>query len=188
MCARMSKAVVGLGNPGPEFQHTRHNIGFLAVDRYLERAKRPPHELNAERAWLYGLGEVLIAKPTTYMNLSGWAVREILRRFELDPQQCLIVYDDVALPFGTLRARARGGAGGHHGMESVIEALGSQEIPRLRLGIRTDPLPDDLTSYVLGEFSHEESEMLDGFLDRAAEAIDCFSHRTIGAVMDEFNG
>jgi PTH1 family peptidyl-tRNA hydrolase len=187
MAASFRKAVVGLGNPGPQYERTRHNLGFLAIDHYLERVRRAPEPLPDEHALLYRVGRDLLAKPQTYMNLSGLAVREISKRFRLAPQQFFIVYDDVALPFGTLRARARGGAGGHRGMASVIEALGTEEVPRLRLGIGRDPVPEDLTSYVLEEFTPEEEERLDAFLDRAAEAIGCFLYRDILAVMNEFN-
>jgi len=188
MAVRVDKAAVGLGNPDPQYERTRHNLGFLAVDYYLERYGQDPKRLEWDTAILYYLRGTLIAKPLTYMNRSGLAVWEISRRFGLSPEEILIVYDDVMLPFGTLRARARGGAGGHHGMESIIEALGTEEIPRLRLGIGTEPLPEDLTNYVLSEFSSAEHEKLDGFLIRAADAIECFFKRGIEAMMNEFNG
>lgn len=187
--AQIRKAAVGLGNPGTQYQNTRHNLGFLAVDRYLELSSRKPEPLECTRALCYRLGNILIAKPLTYMNLSGLAVLEIRERFHLAPEQFLIVYDDYALPFGVLRVRARGGSGGHHGMESIIEVLGTEEIPRLRLGIgigTNQPL-DDLTAYVLSRFTPEEQKELDGFLTRAAEAIDCFFQKDINAVMNEFN-
>jgi len=187
MPSQARKAVVGLGNPGPQYERTRHNLGFLAVDRYLQLYGEAFRPLEAEQAALFGSEGVLIAKPLTYMNRSGLAVLEICERFGLSPKQLLIVYDDVALPFGVMRARAKGGSGGHHGMESIIEALGTEEIPRLRLGIGTDPLPEDLTEYVLSEFSPDEREALDGFLTRAAQAIDRFLWRDIEAVMNEFN-
>jgi len=190
MSSDIRKAVVGLGNPGPRYRRTRHNLGFLAVERFLERVQArglQPEPLPAERALVYRVGGHLAAKPLTYMNLSGLAVRELKERYNLVPQDFLIVYDDVMLPFGKLRARARGGAGGHHGMESIIAALGTEEIPRLRLGIGREPLPDDLTEYVLGEFTPEEERELEGFLERAAQAIECFLERDIAAVMNEFN-
>ena len=184
---RVRRAAVGLGNPGPQYERTRHNLGFLAVERYLSRSRRSPEPLPSRTAEVYRLGEFLVAKPQTYMNRSGLAVLEISRTFRLAPEAILIVYDDVTLPFGKLRARAQGGDGGHHGMASVIEALGTRNIPRLRLGIGREGLPKDLTDYVLGEFTPEEERGLDSFLDRAAEAIDCFLHRDIDAVMNEFN-
>ena len=188
------KAVVGLGNPGPQYARTRHNLGFLAVERFLQRARRrgwTPREEPAERAlvWRLRVGEHdgLAAKPLTFMNRSGLAVRELRQRYGLAPQDFLIVYDDVMLPFGKLRARAQGGDGGHHGMASVIEALGTRHVPRLRLGIGRPDLPKDLTDYVLGAFTPEEERELDAFLDRAAQAIEVFFERGIEAVMNEFN-
>jgi len=188
MPARIRKAAVGLGNPGSSYQHTRHNLGFLAVDRYLRRLRRKPKRTASETAVLYRQGDILLAKPSTYMNRSGWAVREILDSFRLTPGQCLIVYDDYALPFGVLRARARGGGGGHHGMESIIAELSTEEIPRLRLGIGAGLPLEDLTDHVLGNFTPEEEAKLEEFLTRAADAIDCFFHRDIEAVMNQFNG
>ncbi len=187
MAAWARKAAAGLGNPGSQYERTRHNLGFLAIDRLLEKSRRRPQRLPAQTAELYRLGEFLLVKPQMYMNRSGLAAREISKRFRLAPQQFLLVYDDVMLPFGKLRARVRGGAGGHHGMASILEALGTEEVPRLRLGIGRDPLPDDLTSYVLEEFTPEEEEQLEAFLDRVADAIDCFLHRDIETVMNQFN-
>jgi len=186
MSIHVEKAAFGLGNPGAKYRNTRHNLGRLAVECYLKR-QRGLKRLTCDTAEAYRLGDHLVVKPLTYMNLSGLAAREILERFGLLPQQMLIVYDDVALPFGVMRARAKGGAGGHHGMESIIEALGTEEIPRLRLGIGSDPLPKDLTGYVLGEFEAEERSKLDEFLKRAADAIDCFFRCGIEAVMNRFN-
>ena len=186
---RVRKAVVGLGNPGPRYERTRHNLGFLAVDRYLARSRRRgrPEALPSRTAQIYRVGDFLVAKPQTYMNRSGLAVLEIARTHRLSPEEILIVYDDVMLPFGKLRARAQGGDGGHHGMASVIEALGTRHVPRLRLGIGRPDLPKDLTDYVLGAFTQEEERELDAFLDRAAQAIEVFLEQDIEAVMNEFN-
>ncbi|OGF55661.1 MAG: aminoacyl-tRNA hydrolase [Candidatus Fraserbacteria bacterium RBG_16_55_9] len=187
MPPRIRKVAVGLGNPGSQYQLTRHNLGFLAVDRYLERSRRKPERLECNTAILYRKGEILLAKPTTYMNRSGVAVSQIMEIFSVNPQECLIIYDDYALPFGALRARPRGGPGGHHGMESIITVLGTEEIPRLRLGIAAGLPLEDLTDHVLSEFTREEERVLDEFLTRAAEAIDCFLRRDIQAVMNQFN-
>ena len=188
MAARIRKLAVGLGNPGPEYQRTRHNLGFLAMDRYSERSRRKPERLACSTAVLYRKGEILLAKPTTYMNRSGMAVAQIIEKFHLNPEECLIVYDDYSLSFGTLRARHRGGAGGHHGMESIIAVLGTEEIPRLRLGIAAGLPLEDLTDHVLSEFTQQEERVLEDFLARAAKAIDCFFHQDIQAVMNQFNG
>lgn len=188
MPAQIRKVAVGLGNPGPQYERTRHNLGFLVIDRWLDRLRRKPERIELQTAILYQHSGVLLVKPTTYMNRSGLAVRAICERFQLTPEQCLIIYDDYALPFGVLRARERGGPGGHHGMQSIIEELGTEEIPRLRLGIGADSTLEDLTDYVLGEFTSEEEKLLDEFLSRAADAMDCFFQQDIEAVMNRFNG
>ena len=187
MPLRIRKVAVGLGNPGSQYERTRHNLGFLVIDRYIERSRREPERLECDMAILRRVGQIVLAKPTTYMNRSGMAVGQIIEMTHLTPQECLIVYDDYALPFGMLRARPRGGPGGHHGMESIIAVLGTEEIPRLRLGIGTDSPLEDLTDHVLGEFTSEEEKQLDEFLARAAEAVDCFFHRGIQEVMNQFN-
>lgn len=181
------KAIVGLGNPGLEYERTRHNMGRLAVRSFLGRcAPLPKTELDF--SVIYRLGDLaLIVEPLTYMNVSGIAVREICERYPVTPQELLIVYDDYALPFGKLRARKRGSAGGHHGMESVIAELHTEEIPRLRIGIGTEQQLPDLVDYVLGEFTQEEQARLPEILARAADAIECFIQTDIETVMNRFN-
>lgn len=202
------KAVVGLGNPGKKYERTRHNIGQMAVRSFLERYQTYPPTLSLKgRGFPLSLGEgletrriehdfsvvyrvsdtVLVVEPLVYMNASGIAVREICEKYPVTPQECLIVYDDYALPFGKLRARQRGGAGGHHGMESVIAELQTEEIPRLRIGIGTAQTLSDLTDYVLGEFTPEEQAKLPEILSRAADAIECFIQTDIETVMNRFN-
>ena len=196
------RAICGLGNPGRRYRRTRHNLGFLALDRYLARywprRVRPrsqgiPFPPLPLPRWRRALPEALLCRPTpelvllkplTYMNRSGVAIARLLDRFALEPKDCLIVYDDVALPLGELRARARGGAGGHKGMASVIEALGTTAIPRLRLGIDGEEKPDDLVRFVLSEFTSEEWPRVEGMLDRAAAALDRFHHGGIAGVLD----
>ncbi|MCS7197951.1 MAG: aminoacyl-tRNA hydrolase [Candidatus Bipolaricaulota bacterium] len=181
------KAVIGLGNPGRQYERTRHNMGRLAVRSLLQRytqLETVEHKLSV----VYRIGELaLVVEPLTYMNVSGLAVKEICERYSVTPQECLVVYDDYALPFGKLRARKRGSAGGHHGMESVIAELQTEDIPRLRIGIGTEqPLPD-LIDYVLGEFTPEEQAKLPEILSRAADAIECFLQTDIETVMNRFN-
>ncbi len=181
------KAVVGLGNPGKAYERTRHNMGRLAVRSFLARCAQT-QKTELDFSVVYRLGDLaLIVEPLTYMNMSGIAVREICERYSVTPQECLIVYDDYAIPFGKLRARKSGGAGGHHGMESVIAELASEEIPRLRIGIGTDQPLTDLTEYVLGEFTEEEQAQLPNILSRAADAIECFIQTDIETVMNRFN-
>lgn len=181
------KAVVGLGNPGKEYERTRHNMGRLAVRSFLgrfTRIEKTEHDFSV----VYYIGDLaLVVEPLLYMNVSGIAVREICGRYPVTPQECLIVYDDYAIPFGKLRARKGGSAGGHHGMESVIAELQTEEIPRLRIGIGTGQPLADLTEYVLGEFTPEEHAKLPEILARAANAIECFVQTDIETVMTRFN-
>lgn len=181
------KAVIGLGNPGRQYERTRHNMGRLAVRSLLQRytqLEKVEHKLSV----VYRVSELaLVVEPLTYMNVSGLAVKEICERYSLKPQECLVVYDDYALPFGKLRARKRGGAGGHHGMESVIAELQTEDIPRLRIGIGTEQPLSDLIDYVLGEFTPEEQAKLPEILSRAADAIECFLQTDIETVMNRFN-
>jgi len=196
------KAVFGLGNPEARYRGTRHNLGFMAVDRYLARLRGQPsrgllagwrerarfRSRRVDQALVYRAKEgLLLVKPLTYMNRSGLAVREIVERFKLRPEDCLIVYDDFAIPLGGMRARARGGSGGHKGMESIIAELGTEEIPRLRLGIGREGLRGELTDYVLGRFTPEELEIIEQVLERAAGAIDLFYEEGIERMMNEVN-
>ncbi len=181
------KAVIGLGNPGRHYERTRHNIGRLAVRSFLERCPQLPRTEN-DFSVVYRLSDLaLIVEPLVYMNVSGIAVKEICERYPVTPQECLIVYDDYAIPFGKLRVRKRGSAGGHHGMESVLAELQTEEIPRLRIGIGTEQPLSDLIDYVLGEFTQEEQARLPEILTRAANAIECFIQTDIETVMNRFN-
>lgn len=182
------KAVVGLGNPGQRYARTRHNLGFMAVDRYLSELASPARSVRCHQADAVRTDSALIGKPTTYMNRSGHAVLELMERFQILPEECLIVYDDVDLPFGKLRARPRGGPGSHNGIASVIEQAQTKDFPRLRLGIASEPMPTDLVGFVLSPFTPEERDDLDAYLDRVAEAIDAFVAHDIDAVMNRFNG
>ena len=186
------KAIVGLGNPGQTYERTRHNIGRLAVRSFLQRCSQL-HKTEHDFSVVYRLVgaqhavPLLIVEPMVYMNVSGIAVKEICQRHSIAPRDCLIVYDDYAIPFGRLRARKSGGAGGHHGMESVILELGTEEIPRLRIGIGRDQPLTDLAEYVLGEFTAKEQTQLPDILSRAADAIECFVQTDIETVMNRFN-
>lgn len=162
-------------------------MGRLAVRSFLARCAHT-QKTELDFSVVYRLGDLaLIVEPLTYMNASGIAVREICERYPVAPQELLIVYDDYALPFGKLRARKRGSAGGHHGMESVIAELQTEEIPRLRIGIGTEQQLSDLIDYVLGEFTQEEQTRLPEILSRAADAIECFIQTDIETVMNRFN-
>jgi PTH1 family peptidyl-tRNA hydrolase len=166
--------IVGLGNPGSEYRLTPHNLGFLVVETLAGRAgiriSRP--EANS----LVGQGEVdgaavVLAKPLSFMNLSGGPVRKLLELYEMEPRQLLVVCDELNLPWGSLRLRLRGSAGGHNGMDSVIRALGTTDFKRLRLGIHPGRPVEDGADYVLKPFSRAQEKELDAILGRAADGI-----------------
>lgn len=181
--------IAGLGNPGEEYRETRHNLGFRVVDR-LCAARGLRLEDEECRSRVAVSGDLLLCQPQTYMNRSGWALRCLAERHGLDPASILVIYDEVALPLGRLRVRARGGAGGHRGMESVLENLRTEEVPRLRLGVG---LPEgaegspDLAAYVLAPFRQEEGEAVESLVARAAEAAEAWLSEGIEAVMNRFN-
>jgi len=183
--------IAGLGNPGRQYRDNRHNIGFLAVDRLAASLGLTFTRLESRALVSKGTHQgrrVVLAKPQTYMNLSGKAVASLARFYKVPFVQLLVVYDDVDLPLGTLRLRPTGGSGGHRGVESIIESLGSQEFPRLRLGIGRPPGRMDAGDYVLEDFSRQETEFLPEILGRAVEAILTFSTEGLATAMNRFNG
>jgi PTH1 family peptidyl-tRNA hydrolase len=178
--------IVGLGNPGPEYRDTRHNIGFMIIDRLASAARE---EFRLEKGWRASLARVdgvLLCKPLSYMNLSGQVVRAISDYYKLAPSQVLVVLDDMALPLGKLRLRPGGSAGGHNGLKSVIEHLGTTEVPRLRVGIGAAE-PGAAVGHVLGRFAPKEKEALSESLDRAIAAIECAQKLDFGAAMNAYN-
>jgi len=185
------KLLVGFGNPGIEYQFTPHNIGFLAIDRIADQCgvmveNRHCKALTA-RARI-GKEEVLLAKPETYMNLTGLSVLELVNEYEVDPQKdLLVIYDELDLPLGTIRIRERGSSAGHKGMESVIGALGTEEVPRMRLGIAPDHPVKDGSRYVLNQFRKSQLVPLDEMLEKAAEAVGVIINDGISAAMNKFN-
>jgi peptidyl-tRNA hydrolase, PTH1 family len=185
------KLIVGLGNPGIEYQFTPHNLGFLTIDRVaddcgVEVRNRQCRALTARA--VIEEQQVLLAKPETYMNLSGLSVRELVAKHELDPVRDLIViYDELDLPLGTIRIRQRGSSAGHNGMESVIGALGTQEFLRIRLGIGPDRKIRDGVKYVLAPFRKRELKKVDEVLDNAAEAVKVTLREGPAAAMNRFN-
>ena len=183
------KLIVGLGNPGPEYSDTRHNVGFLIVDELARRhevALRSQARWKARTAKVGGIGEgMLLAAPTTFMNLSGWAVREIAGFHKLEPADLLVVVDDVDLPVGKLRLRPGGSAGGHNGLKSIIQELGTDVFPRLRIGVGRQP--GELRNHVLGRFEAEEQDRIDAAVTRAADAAELFVREGILAAMNVFN-
>ena len=182
------KAIIGLGNPGREYEGTRHNVGFDVVDEVARRWKtRLKSWKTVTDLAVVGEREAILAKPKTFMNLSGEAVGRIAAFHKIDPADVLIVVDDVQLPLGRLRCRPSGSAGGHNGLKSVIQHLGSQDFPRLRVGVgRGDP-QWDLADHVLSPFQGGEQESARQAVARAADAVEVFLQDGIGAAMNQFN-
>ncbi len=187
---RPALVVVGLGNPGSQYADTRHNVGFWCVD-YLARAYSIAF---TRRQRLAQIGEgviegrqVALAKPRTYVNLSGQAVKYLLDRYGVTPQELLVIYDDMDLPPGKLRLRPRGSAGGHNGIKSIIEATGTQEFPRLRIGIGRPAEGQDWKDYVLGQMSPEERKLAEEAVARAAQAVVSVLTEGVAAAMNRFN-
>ena len=183
------KLIVGLGNPGREYEHTRHNVGFQVAEELAHRYRvtlKNRGSWKARVAKIAEIGEgVLLAEPTTFMNLSGWAVREIASFHKLAPSDVLIVVDDADLPLGRLRLRTSGSAGGHNGLKSIIQELGTIEFPRLRVGVGRQA--GELKSHVLGRFSTGERDQIEAAVKRAADAAELFARENILAAMNRFN-
>ena len=184
--------IVGLGNPGVAYENTRHNIGFQVLDQLGERQKKPIQRLKFKALTnLFTISgeKVLVMKPVTYMNLSGEAVRPAADFYKIPPERILVVSDDTALPAGRLRIRKGGSAGGHNGLKSIIQHLGSDQFPRLRVGVGEKPHPDyDMADWVLGKFTGEDKKKMDQAVERAAEAIECILKDGLDRGMSRFNG
>lgn len=181
--------VVGLGNPGRKYAETRHNMGFLVVDELARRIGAPTSKRRMQAEITEGrLGDdrLVLAMPQTYMNDSGRAVREIVRWYKVPLEDMLVVVDDLDLPFGQIRLRARGSAGGHNGLKSIFQQLGTQEVPRLRVGIGRGG--NHAVAHVLSRFSPEEREALPAIIDRAADAVELWATRGIVEAMNAVNG
>ncbi len=184
------RLIVGLGNPGIEYAWTPHNLGFLVVDMLAEQAgirvTRP------ESKSYVGLGsiaghEVMLAKPQTMMNLSGIAVRELVGRADCQSSEVIVVCDDIALPWGMLRVRERGTAGGHNGLKSVIGALGTKEFPRVRLGVRPEEFRGDLKEYVLRQIRRDEEDVVAEEIEQGTEAVKLILAEGVARAMNRFN-
>jgi PTH1 family peptidyl-tRNA hydrolase len=184
--APLFRLIVGLGNPGLEYAQTRHNVGFMILNQLADRAGtsfRSSQKWNAETAVA---STVTLCKPLSFMNLSGEPVAALSRYYKIEPREMLMILDDVALPLGKLRLRASGSAGGHNGLQSVIEHLGTVEIPRLRVGIGA-AANRPLTSHVLGRFSPDELPALQESIVRAADAVAVAQREGLEAAMNQFN-
>ncbi len=182
--------IVGLGNPDRRYRGTRHNVGWDVVDRLATRWRIPVED---EEGWAkVGRGQranrrVLLAKPQTYVNLSGVAVRDLQRRHHVKVEDIYVIVDDMDLPLGRLRIRPKGGPGGHKGLQSVIDALGSEVFPRVRVGVGRPPQGQDPVDFVLTKFAASERAVIDAVLDRAAEAIELAVAQGLAAAMNRVN-
>lgn len=181
--------IVGLGNPGSEYARTRHNAGFMVVDRLASRHGISGVKSRFSAGVLDGLvagHRCLLAQPMTYMNLSGTTVSEAVNFYKLELKDIMVVVDEAALPLGTIRMRASGSAGGHNGLRDIEERLGTQDYPRLRIGVET-PTRASRRDFVLGRFTEEQMAELDPALERACDAIESWLNHGIGKTMSLFN-
>ena len=184
---------MGLGNPGRDYAGTRHNAGFMVVDRLAERARTSWSNERKFRAkvarWERNSQKILLAKPETFMNASGEAVNAIATFYQIAPAQVLIVVDDADLPFGEIRMRPGGSSGGHHGLESIEWHFGTREYPRLRVGIgRESGSNREITGYVLSQFSRADRELLDNVLTQGCDQVECWLQDGIQTAMNRYNG
>lgn len=183
--------ILGLGNPGPEYAHNRHNLGFMVVDELAAR-----HGIRVQertRLALVGQGpllgqQVVLAKPRTYMNLSGQAAQSLAARFQVPPSRLVVLVDDFTIPLGRVRLRKEGGTGGHNGLASLLECLGTRDFPRLRLGVGPIPQGQDQIDFVLGDFEPEQEEARQALVKRGADAVECLLEHGLETTMNQFNG
>ena len=184
--------LVCLGNPGDQYEHTRHNVGFLVADELAERSHVPVQRLKFRaltNTVTIGDRKVLLMKPVTYMNLSGEAVREAAAFYKIPPEHILVVSDEVALAPGKLRVRRSGSAGGHNGLKNIIAHLGTDQFPRIRVGVGQKPHPDyDMADWVLGKFQGEDKKAVEAAVKKAADAAECLIREGVDKAMNQYNG
>jgi len=184
------RLIAGLGNPGAEYEWTPHNLGFLTLDTLAEQAgirvTRPEAKARVGLGRLAG-HDVVLAKPQTYMNLSGVSLRLLLEKYEIDVADMIVLVDDVDLPWGSIRIRERGSAGTHNGLKSIVDSLGTQEFTRIRLGVGPEKVWGDLSDYVLGPMGSEEREVAARMANDAVEAVESILTEGIGKAMSRFN-
>ena len=179
-----------MGNPGDKYHLTPHNLGFMAVDRLAEQCGVEidrPEALALTATTRVGKTEVVLAKPQTYMNLSGLAVARLLHNYEVPVEDLIILVDEASLPFGRLRIRARGSAGGHNGLKSIIGSLQNDNFIRVRMGVQPDHQVDDLTAHLLGRFRKVDLETVADMIDRAAEAVRVMVQESLQQAMNRYN-
>jgi PTH1 family peptidyl-tRNA hydrolase len=191
MISETTYLLIGLGNPGREYRDNRHNIGFMLIDRLIVRLNARGLKVQSKAivtTATYEDRKLILAKPQTYMNLSGQSIQGLVHFYKLPVENMLIAFDDLDLPFGTIRLRPGGGAGGQKGLASAIEQLGTKDIARLRLGIGRPPGRMDPSAYVLQDFSREEMKSLSEIVDRAADAALTFVVDGLNKAMNKYNG
>ncbi len=185
------RIIVGLGNPGEKYAHTRHNAGFDTLDILSMRLNIPIKKLKFQATvgeGLVGTERVVLIKPQTFMNLSGMTVSDALNWYKIEPKDLLLIVDDIDLPFGQVRVRSKGGPGTHNGLRSILQYTGSGDFPRIRIGMGTPPPEWDLADYVLGHFdTHEARETAFNAYQTAADAALCWVEHGIDQTMNEFN-
>ncbi|MBO5424915.1 MAG: aminoacyl-tRNA hydrolase [Lachnospiraceae bacterium] len=184
------KIIVGLGNPTRDYEGTRHNVGFSVIynisDKYNINVDTKKHKALIGKGIIEG-EKVILAMPQTYMNLSGESVRELVDYYKCDPEDIIVIYDDISLDVGKLRIRAKGSAGGHNGIKNIIAHLGTQEFPRIKVGVGEKPPRMDLADYVLGHFSKEEQPIIREGADKACDAVALMIKEDIATAMNKFN-
>ena len=191
MTPEQTYLLIGLGNPGREYKDTRHNFGFMLIDRIAVRLNARGLKVQSKAIVMnttYEERKLILAKPQTFMNLSGQSVQGLVHFYKVPLTNVMILSDDLDIPFGTIRIRASGGPGGQRGLSSILEKLGTKEVPRLRLGIGRPPGRMDPAAYVLQNFSRDELKSISEILDHAAEAVFAFVTDGLNKSMNEFNG
>jgi PTH1 family peptidyl-tRNA hydrolase len=184
------KLIVGLGNPGKQYEQTRHNVGFMVIDKLSKELSIP---LDRQKFnGIYGMGhisgeKIILLKPLTYMNLSGECIRPLMDYYEINDDEMVVIYDDLDLPVGKIRLRTKGSAGGHNGIKSMILHLGTQEFNRIRVGIDRPNNGMKISDYVLGQFTEEEAQGVSEAIDRSANACEKWLSTSFVQVMNDYN-
>ena len=182
--------IAGLGNPGREYEGTRHNVGFMTLDALADKYNIDVREKAFKGLIGKGMIEgnkVILVKPQTYMNLSGECIRQVMDYYKVDPSEFIVIYDDISLVPGGIRIRKKGSAGGHNGIKNIIAHLGTQEFPRVRIGVGEKPARMDLADYVLSRFPKDERVLMEEAFERAGEAAVCMMNDTMEHAMNQFN-
>ena len=183
--------IAGLGNPGREYEGTRHNVGFMTLDALADKYNIDVREKAFKGLIGKGMIEgnkVILVKPQTYMNLSGECIRQVMDYYKVDPSEFIVIYDDISLVPGGIRIRKKGIAGGHNGIKNIIAHLGTQEFPRIKVGVGDKPPRMDLADYVLSRFSKEDREKMEQAFKDAADAVEVMITEGADAAMNRFNG